>query len=83
MAGMSAALSIPVLVVDRRTLMAMFSLERTFMEAWLTKGVGRIPQMPHIPGRPVMFHVPSFEAWYLEHFQRGGRLGERCSKCGR
>lgn len=65
-------LSIPVLVVDRATLETMFGLERKFMEQWLAGGEPPIPQMPHIPGKPMKFHVPTFEAWYLRYFQTGG-----------
>jgi hypothetical protein len=68
-----AHLSIPVLVVDRRTIMAMLDLSPAFVERWLARGAGDIPQMPHFPGKPVRFHIAEVEAWYLKHFQRGGR----------
>lgn len=67
-------MSIPVLVVDRATIATMFALERSFIERWLAPQGKRdaIPQMPHLPGKPVKFHVPSVERWLLKYFQNGG-----------
>lgn len=70
-------ISIPVMVVDRSTISTMFALERTFVERWLEGGEGPIPMMPHIPGKPVKFHVPSVERWLLDYFQRGGESLKR------
>lgn len=74
------ALSIPVLVVDRRTIMAMFNFDRSFVESWMAGGEGTIPQMPHIPGKSTMFHVAEVEAWYLANFQRGGAIPTKTKK---
>lgn len=35
-------------------------------------GKSPIPQMPHIPGRPVKFHLPTLREWRLKYFLRGG-----------
>lgn len=74
-------MNIPVHVVDRKTLQTMYDLDDAFVTRWLEAGEGDIPQMPHIAaGSPrggqkcgkAKFHLPSFERWFLNHFQRGG-----------
>lgn len=61
-------------IVERDEMMFRFSLERAFVERWLSSGDNGIPQMPHMPtiGKATRFHLPSVEAWLLKHFQKGG-----------
>lgn len=61
-------------IVTRDELMVLRNLERQFIDQWTKGGMGAVPQMPHMPnlGRGVRFHLPSVDAWLLEHFQVGG-----------
>ncbi len=65
-------MNIPVEVVDRKTIATILDLERDFIAQWLDAGEGAIPQMPHIPGKPVKFHIASVREWLLAYFQKGG-----------
>lgn len=61
-------------IVGRDELTVLRGLERAFIDRWTAAGQGAIPQMPHLPniGRGLRFHLPSVDAWLLEHFQIGG-----------
>lgn len=65
-------MTIPVEVVDRKTIMVIEDLERGFVERWLESGEGRIPRMPHRPGKPVKFRVSRVREWLETYFEENG-----------
>jgi hypothetical protein len=66
--------------VDRREAAFILGITDAEFEAWLSDssakefaaGKSKIPQMPHIPGRPVRFHLPTLRTWFLTYFLKGG-----------
>ncbi len=82
---MSASpMAIEIEVVDVSVAGLMFNQPETFFTHWCSdeaaedyaKKRSKIPQMPHIPGRPRKVHVAEFRNWLLKYHQVGGEGGQ-------
>ncbi len=69
---MTDGLSITREVVTRAEAGFILGITENEFTTWLESGTDNIPQMPHIPGKPVRFYLPALRQWWLTHFQKGG-----------
>jgi hypothetical protein len=72
-------LTIPREVVDKREAGMILGIENSDFDTYLSEqhakdfaaGRTKIPQMPHIPGRPVKFYLVRLREWHQRFFERG------------
>ena len=69
---MNDGLTITREVVTRAEAGFILGITENEFTTWLERGIGDIPQMPHIPGKPVRFYLADLRKWWLTYFQKGG-----------